>query len=80
MKQLLVSAALALSLGIPTVAQAAEMHEPPTQQWSFEGIFGSYDDILNLSLEHDDDKNPSDGNWGGGWTQRTNNPFATNIQ
>mmetsp|Transcript_28618 Transcript_28618/g.82867 ORF Transcript_28618/g.82867 Transcript_28618/m.82867 type:complete len:757 (+) Transcript_28618:2496-4766(+) len=44
------------------------------------GIFGSYDDILNLSLEHDDDKNPSDGNWGGGWTQRTNNPFATNIQ
>lgn len=43
MKRFLASAALALTLGAPVAVQAAEMHEPPTQQWSFEGIFGSYD-------------------------------------
>ena len=35
------------------------------------GIFGSYDDILNSSAEHE---TLPDGNW----SSRTNNPFATN--
>ena len=35
------------------------------------GIFGSYDDILNSSTEHE---TPPDGKW----SSRTNNPFATN--
>jgi ubiquinol-cytochrome c reductase cytochrome c1 subunit len=44
MKRVLVSAALALTLSLPLAARAAEdVHVPPDQQWSFEGLFGSYD-------------------------------------
>ena len=41
------------------------------------GIFGSVEDILNVSSEHDDEKNATGGNY---WSQQTNNPFAANIK
>ena len=44
MKRFFVSAALALTLTLPVAVQAAEeVGIPPEQQWSFDGLFGSYD-------------------------------------
>lgn len=40
------------------------------------GIFGSVEDILNVSSEHDDEKNAT----GNLWSQHTSNPFAANIK
>ncbi len=44
MKRLLVSAALATALFVPTLAVAAEgTAVPPERTWSFNGLFGTYD-------------------------------------
>jgi cytochrome c1 len=44
MKRVLVSAALAFALIVPALAEAAEdTAVPPELQWSFEGLFGTYD-------------------------------------
>ena len=42
------------------------------------GIFGSVEDILNVSSDHDDENNATGGNF---WSHETNNPFvAPNIK
>ena len=45
MKRFVFAAAAALVLGAAGVAHAqeAETPKPPHQQWSFEGVFGTYD-------------------------------------
>ena len=43
LRSMIAGAALAAALATPAAAQFAVTPEPPKQEWSFEGVFGTYD-------------------------------------